>query len=388
MKLMPSPTCCCRYFRKSVVNWEIMKFHRKFGRPALSGFLLAFLLLTVSLKEWAQDRPASSTVLKAGRPVTKSMAGKDRHLYTVHLKKGMYLGLSVEQRDVDVLTEVFDPNSKSMGKFDAPTSERGTERIRIGAEVTGDYRIDVSTSSELAGPGKYKLEITALNQMNARDKRVLMAVGLQQEAIRLRSKADKRKDAISVYVKAVEIWRELRLPADEANTLRSIAFVYQRADRIDKAREYFGKALEIWERIGDVRSAAFTHVIYGGYSRKQNDFQPALEHDLRARQLWLKADDKPEQTHNLVQIGNDHLSLGHKAEALEHFQKALDLVRRIGRKSIEALVLSEYGDAKAKLGNKAEALAMYRQSAALWKSFKQDKIAADVEEKIVKLSAN
>ena len=63
-------------------------------------------------------------------------------------------------------------------------------------------------------------------------------------------------------------------------------------------------------------------------------------------------------------------------------------MRRIGRKSIEALVLSEYGDAKAKLGNKAEALAMYRQSAALWKSFKQDKIAADVEEKIVKLSAN
>ena len=374
--------------RKSVVNWEIMKFHRKFGRPALSGFLLAFLLLTVALKEWAQDRPASSTVLKAGRPVTRSMAGKDLHTYTVHLKKGMYLGLAVEQRDVDVFTEVFDPNSKSLGKFDAPTSERGTEMVRIGADVTGDYRINVSTSSELAGPGEYRLEITGLRQINERDASVLKAVGFQQEAIRLRLNPETRKDAIPVYDSAVQIWRELGLAADEANTLRSIAFVYQRADQIDKAREYFGKALKIWERIGDARSAAFTHVIYGVYSRKQNDFQAALEHDLRARQLWLKADDKPEQTHNLVQIGNDHLSLGHKAEALEYFQKALDLVRRIGRKSIEALVLSEYGDAKAKLGNKAEALAMYRQSAALWKSFRQDKIAADVEEKIVKLSAN
>ena len=95
-----------------------------------------------------------------------------------------------------------------------------------------------------------------------------------------------------------------------------------------------------------------------------------------------------EQTHNLLQIGNDHLSLGHNAEALRYFQKALDLVRRIGRKSIEALVLSEYGDANAKLGNKKEALAMYRQSAILWKSFKQDNLAAGVEEKIAKLSAN
>ncbi len=88
------------------------------------------------------------------------------------------------------------------------------------------------------------------------------------------------------------------MPADEANTLRSIAFAYQRMEQFDKAKEYFAKALEIWERIGDLRSAAFTHVIYGVYSRKQNDFKAALEHDLRARKLWLKANDSPEQTHN------------------------------------------------------------------------------------------
>ena len=333
-----------------------------------------------------QNVPADSTAIELRRPQARSMAGKARHTYTVNLKKGMYLDVAVKQRDVDVITELFGPDSTSLGKFDAPTSERGMERSRIGADVAGVYRIEVFTTSELAGPGEYTIEIETLRKTNESDARVLMAVGLQQEAIRLRSKPETRKDAIPVYERAALIWRELRMPADEANTLRSVAFAYQRMEQFDKAKDYFAKALEIWERIGDTRSAAFTHVIYGVYSRKQNDFKAALEHDLRAQKLWLKANDRPEQTHNLVQIGNDYLSLGKNDLALSHFQQALDLVRRIGRKSIEALVLSEYGDAHVKLGNKAEALTVYRRSVELWKTFKQDTFAAGVEEKIAKLS--
>ncbi len=357
----------------------------------LSGKVYRRLLVTVGIfatftLSGSQGELAAQTSLKKGDPVTRSMAGKDRHTFKVSLKKGMYLNLAVEQRDVDVITEVFGPDSASLGKFDAPTSERGTELARIGAEVAGDYRIEVFTSSELAGPGEYTIEIKEMRLKRGRDIRVLTAVGFQQEAIKLRMKPETRTDAVPVYLKAVEIWRELRMPADEANTLRSIAFAYQRMQEFDRATEYFAKALEIWERIGDVRSAAFTHVIYGVYSRKQNDFKAALEHDLRARKLWLKAKDMPEQTHNLVQIGNDYLSLGKNDMALTHFQQALDLVRRMGRKSIEALVLSEYGDAHVKLGNKAEALTKYRRSIELWKNFKQDTFAAGVEEKIAKLS--
>ena len=48
--------------------------------------------------------------------------------------------------------------------------------------------------------------------------------------------------------------------------------------------------------------------------------------------------------------------------------------------------MNKYGDAHAKVGNKAEALKMYRRSVELWKLFKQDNIAAGVEEKIAKLS--
>ena len=89
-----------------------------------------------------------------------------------------------------------------------------------------------------------------------------------------------------------------------------------------------------------------------------------------------------------MQIGDDYLSLSERARAFKSFQQGLDLIRRIGRKSIEAQVLNKYGDAHAKVGNKAEALKMYRRSVELWKLFKQDNIAAGVEEKIAKLSTD
>lgn len=363
-----------------------MKPNQKIVGSVKIALLLAICFIPSSATALAQIMPNSSTLLKRDRPMTKSISGKTRHIYTVSLSRGMFLELAVDQRDVDVTTEIFGPNSVSLGKFDAPTSERGIERARIGTDSTGDYRIEVFTASELAGPGRYTIEIKEMRIASRRDAQVLKAVGLQQEAIRLRMKPETRKDAIPVYESAAQIWRKLRMPADEANTLRSIAFAYQRMQEFDKAKEYFAKALEIWERIGDARSAAFTHVIYGVYSRRQNDFKSALLHDLRARKLWLKAKDMPEQTHNLVQIGDDYLSLGEKTRAFECYQQSLDLIRRVGRKSIEAQVLNKYGDAHAKVGNKAAALTHYRQSVELWKRFKQDEIAAGVEEKIAKLS--
>ena len=122
-----------------------MKLNRKIVGSVKLGQLLATGFFLVSAMAWAQNAPNLPAVLKRDRPITKFMAGKDRHAYTVNLKKGMYLDVAVKQHDIDVITEVFGPDSVSLGKFDAPTSERGTERARIGAEAAGEYRIEVFT---------------------------------------------------------------------------------------------------------------------------------------------------------------------------------------------------------------------------------------------------
>lgn len=326
--------------------------------------------------------------LSQGKSVTEEIINDEIHSYVVRLEKNQFLSLGIEQHDVDTIAKVIAPNGETLGEFDTPTSGRGTEIVRIGAETAGDYLIDVYTLSERAEPGKYTVKIVDFRPITERDQKVLTAVKFHQEADRLRAKPETRPDSIPVYEKALEIWHESGERAEEANTLRAMGFAYQRMEDLEKAKAHFGQALAIWEEIGDYRSAAFTHIIFGVIAKKQNDLEKGLQEDLTAQSLWEKANDMPEYTQNLIRVGNDYLKLQNKTEALAYFQKALENSRKLERKSIQAYVLSECGNAQATIGNKNEALDFYRQSIELWKSLNQDKVVASLEEKIVKLEAN
>ncbi len=326
--------------------------------------------------------------LSQGKPVTKSIINEEIHSYKVALEKGQYLSLAIEQHDVDTIAKVSAPNGETIGEFDTPTSGRGTEIVRIGAETAGDYQIDVYTLSERAEPGEYTIKIVDFRPLTARDQKILAAVKLHQEADRLRAKPETRPDSIPVYEKALAIWRELGERAEEGNTLRAMGFAYQRMDNLEKAKEHFGNALKIWAEIGDYRSAAFTHIIFGVIAKKQNDLEIGLQEDLKAQPLWEKAGDLPEYTQNLVRIGNDYVKLKNQTEALNYFEQAMENSRRVERKSVKAYVLMEYGNAQAAFGNKSEALNFYNQSLGLWKNLNQDKVVANLEEKIAKLQAN
>ncbi len=333
----------------------------------------------------SRNLPPNAEQLALGKPVTKQLKNDEIHSYTVNLEKGQFLALSIEQHDVDVITKAFAPNGEFLGEFDTPTSGRGTELIRIGAESSGAYRFDIYTLSAGAEPGQYTLQQTALRQILELDRKILSAVRLHQEADRLRAEPETRRASLPVYERALQIWREVGEDRDEANTLRAIAFAYQRLEELENARVHFGQALDIWDRVGDWRSAAFTHIIFGVISKRGNDYESGLGEDLRALPLWEKAGDIPEYTRNLVRIGNDYVKLQKRAEALSYFERALEHSRRVESKALKAFVLSQYGDAQAAFGNKTEALDFYQQSLALWESLKQDKAVSGLREKIAKL---
>ena len=351
-------------------------------------FLLSACILILTVFGANCSKTFDREKLALGEPITKSIINEEIHSYTVALEKGQFLALTIEQHDVDVITKVFAPNGELIGEFDTPTSGRGTEQIRIGADASGDYRFDIYTLSERAEPGEYKLEIAAFRPLTERDSKILAAVKLHQEADILRAKPETRANSLPVYEKALQIWRKLGEQSDEANTLRAMGFAFQRMDELEKAKSYFGKALAIWEQNGDSRSAAFTHIIFGVIAKKQNDLQTGLQEDLAAQPLWQQANDLPEYTQNLVRIGNDYIKLQNNTEALKYFGQALESSHKLKRKSIQAYVLSECGNAQSTLGNKNEALKFYKQSIELWKNLKQDKVVANLEEKIDKLQAN
>jgi len=332
-----------------------------------------------------RNLPPNSEQLALGKPDTKQLKNDEIHSYIVNLETGQFLSLSIAQHDVDVITKVFAPNGELLGEFDTPTSGRGTELIRIGAESSGAYRFDIYTLSAGAEPGQYTLQQTALRPISELDRKILSAVKFHQEADRLRAKPETRRDSLPLYEKALQIWREVGDEREEANTLRAMGFAYQRMDELENAKTHFGQALDIWERISDWRSAAFTHIIFGVISKKGNDYEAGLREDLIALPLWEKAGDMPEYTQSLVRVGNDYVKLQKKTEAIAYFERAMEASRNVNSRSVKAFVLSQYGDAQAAFGNKAEAKDFYQQSLALWESLKQDKAVGNLKEKIAKL---
>ncbi len=357
---------------------------RNFRRIATVSMLVLCAVLGASC---SRNLSPNAEQLALGKPITKQLKNDEIHSYTVNLDEGQFLSLSVDQHDVDVITKVFAPNGESLGEFDTPTSGRGTELIRIGAESSGAYRFDIYTLSVGAEPGGYTLQQTALRPVTELDRKILSAVRLHQEADALRAKPETRRDSLPVYEKALQIWREVGDEREEANTLRAIAFAYQRLEDIENAKLHFGRALEIWERIGDSRSAAFTHVIFGVINKKGNDYEAGLQEDLKALPLWEKAGDVPEYTQSLVRIGNDYVKLQKRAEAINYFERALEASRKVESKGVKAFVLSQYGDAQVAFGNKTEALSLYQQSLTLWESLKQEKTVNNLKEKIARLQS-
>ncbi len=130
-----------------------MKNNKINGRVKKSWLIVCILFLAFVGANCSRSSSPEMERLSQGKPVTKSIVNEELHSYTVALEKGQYLGLGIEQHDVDTIAKVIAPNGETVGEFDTPTSGRGTEIIRIGAEASGDYRIDVYSLSERAEPG-------------------------------------------------------------------------------------------------------------------------------------------------------------------------------------------------------------------------------------------
>lgn len=354
-------------------------------RLLLIGLIFLFAIVVAGC---FSNKSSNSNLLVKGNPVTSSVVNDEIHSYTIPLEKGQYFVLKIEQNDVDVIAEVFAPNGESLGEFDTPTSGRGTETVRIGATISGEYKVNIFTLSDNAEPGTYTLELAESRDLTDKDRKILEAVKYHQQADKLRAEEETRAESIPLYEKALAIWRDTGEKADEGNTLRAMGFAYQRMNDLEKAKEYFGKGLEIWEEIGDHRSAAFANVIFGVIAKKQNDFETGLKQDIKAQPLWIKAGDLHEATQNLVRIAGDYRKLGKKDESLAYYQQALEANKNIEKKSVKAYVYSSYGDALAEYGKKTEALDFYKQSLELWKLLDQEKVVKNLQEKIDNLNVS
>ncbi|MDX1388090.1 MAG: serine hydrolase [Acidobacteriota bacterium] len=98
-------------------------------------------------------------------PIEREVEAGETHTYEIRLKAKRFLYLVVEQRGIDVVVGVDDPDGEPIGVFDSPNGTRGPEHVTVSGEKAGVYRITVEPLLEDAERGGYTLEVKTVEPL-------------------------------------------------------------------------------------------------------------------------------------------------------------------------------------------------------------------------------
>src|SRR5205085_9281374 len=107
--------------------------------------------------------------LEPGKPLERGLAGGEAHHYQIKLVAGQFLEAVVDQRGIDVMVRLFGPDNQQLIEVDSPTGMHCAEVALLIAEVSGNYRLEIS-SDPTAKPGRYQAKITARDSATEQDR--------------------------------------------------------------------------------------------------------------------------------------------------------------------------------------------------------------------------
>jgi CHAT domain-containing protein len=217
-------------------------------------------------------------------------------------------------------------------------------------------------------------------------------------------------EALLLYRRALELWREAGDRTREGRTLLTIGRLEAQSGDKLHAKEIFGTAADLFDQLHD--QAGEADALYGMAHQEfdLNEFPAAIAHYEKAAELKREGGDRFGEAltvHNLAaalsEIGEtsraldcyrqaleirraigDRPGIGYSlygiatiywaradiAGALETYQAALENWRALGDKSGEANTLNSMGLAYQALGDRAAAAGAYRDSLEVWRALK------------------
>ena len=93
--------------------------------------------------------------------------------FTLDLKKDQFLSLVVVQQGIDVGIAVVDPEGVQIRFVDAADGPTGTESVKVVAESTGPYQVEVLPLDQFRNPmpGRYEIGITDIRDATEQEQR-------------------------------------------------------------------------------------------------------------------------------------------------------------------------------------------------------------------------
>jgi CHAT domain-containing protein/Tfp pilus assembly protein PilF len=349
--------------------------------------------------------PADVTPLGPGRVLERELKGAEAHSYEITVEAGQFLAVRVEQRTVDVVAELLDPEGRRLLQVDAQAEHVQPETVLLVAEAAGAYILRVRPAREDLS-GAYAVQVQELRPATARDRILAVAERSYEEGVRRRGRGatptpealpplqaalagyreagDRRGEtkalltigsvlfrggnplALERATEALAVARSLDDVASSASALSLVGQVRAGRGEMPQALEAYEQAIAGARSIGSRRIEATALSNAGIVVSRTGQAQKALDYYARGLALARTLADRSMQVRLLGNTGAAYYDLADYRSALEHDEEALALARALGDSlAIESRLLNNMGNAHWMLGDQRRALDTYMDSLAL-----------------------
>jgi CubicO group peptidase (beta-lactamase class C family) len=123
--------------------------------------LLIITILVFSVFGFCQK----AVQLKTDEQLEVELGPEDSNVYNVSLKKDHLCYAILEQKGIDIIIKVTDPNGKEIGSFDTPNGQQGPEQVIFTSETAGDYKIEVKPFDKMEPLGNYTIKVILIEPL-------------------------------------------------------------------------------------------------------------------------------------------------------------------------------------------------------------------------------
>jgi CHAT domain-containing protein/tetratricopeptide (TPR) repeat protein len=338
----------------------------------LSGTLFAQPLSPAIPAPQQTNRPLSTTQnppiqrLEVNRPIEGEMRGGETHFYEINFIVGQYVRLVVEQKGIDVVVTLWDPNHTQIVEVDRPNGAFGREPISLVTESSGVFRLAVRSLDKNAQAGRYEAKLEEVRAANQQDSESVAGdrVFLQGEAFEASQTPEEHQKATERYLLALTHWRIAGERKKEGMALNQLGLMYSSSGEIEKAHDYYNQALAIRRAIDDKNGQGRT-LNNIGLLYKLDTPRLARQYFIESLPLIRATDDQQAESIVLNNIGESSYYLSEYQPALDAFGQALKIFREQRNGRDEALALSNIGVIYLDFEEYPKALDYFQQSLEL-----------------------
>jgi CHAT domain-containing protein/Tfp pilus assembly protein PilF len=325
--------------------------------------------LLLGLPAFAQTQPANT--LKPGAPVTREIAGGQKHEYQILLVANQYLRVALDHYGFAATLTLLAPDGRKLDEVEGGNNTLEATVVSALTPKLGTYRIVVQVRESDTTNWRYELQLSELRATSGADAQRTAAQHLLNEGHQLRGERtpEARRAALKKYEAALQTSQSIKDRAGEAAALHWVGRIYHDENDRPKAISFYEQALAIRREIGERAGAAATLANYGGALSGLNNQPKAIEAYQQALQIRRELRNRRGEAQVLNDLCIFYLNTRRFQEAAPYCEPLPQQAQELGNRRLLADALVNLGRYQANArGDRQKAITHYQEAQQIYRA--------------------